>query len=110
MTRLEGEVALVTGSTAGIGKAIALRFAAEGGSVVVTGRDAERGARVVDASDGRATFVATDLGEGGAADALVAATVERFGALSVLVNNAAASEIDGPVADLDDIQWLAILQ
>jgi len=110
MTRLEGEVALVTGSTAGIGKAIALRFAAEGASVVVTGRDAERGARVVDACDGRAAFVAADLGEGGAADALVAATIERFGALSVLVNNAAAGEIDGPVADLDDIQWLAILQ
>jgi NAD(P)-dependent dehydrogenase (short-subunit alcohol dehydrogenase family) len=110
MKRLAGEVALVTGSTAGIGKAIALRFAAEGASVVVTGRDAERGALVASACEGDAAFVRADLSHGGAADALVAATVERFGALTVLVNNAATAEPDGPVADLDDERWLAILQ
>lgn len=110
MTRLAGEVALVTGSTAGIGKAIVRRFAAEGASVVVTGRDAERGELVASSCDGEAVFVRADLSQGGAAEALVAATVERFGGLTVLVNNAATSERDGSVADLDDTQWLAILQ
>ncbi|HEV3226907.1 MAG TPA: SDR family oxidoreductase [Acidimicrobiales bacterium] len=110
MTRLSGEIALVTGSTAGIGRAIAVRFAAEGASVVVTGRDAARGADVVSACDGDAHFVAADLHEHGAADALVATTIARFGGLSVLVNNAATAEPDGPVATLDDGRWRAILE
>ena len=111
VTRLDGEVALVTGSTAGIGKAIAQRFAAEGASVVVTGRDAARGeAAAADCDGGRAAFIAADLSDPGVADDLVAATVDRFGGLTVLVNNAAAAELDGPVATLDDEHWLAILQ
>ena len=109
--RLDGEVALVTGSTAGIGKAIALRFAEEGARVMVTGRDVERGESVVAACGDRAAFTAADLAETDAADALVGATVERFGGLSILVNNAAASGGgDGPVADLADDRWRAILE
>jgi NAD(P)-dependent dehydrogenase (short-subunit alcohol dehydrogenase family) len=108
-TRLAGEVALVTGSTAGIGKAIAQRFALEGASVVVTGRDSARGAAVVSSCEGDAAFVGADLSDPSAADALVAATVERFGALTVLVNNAAGHIGDGPVAELADTNWLAIL-
>ena len=110
MTRLAGEIALVTGSTAGIGKAIAQRFAAEGASVVVTGRDPARGEVVVASCEGTSAFVRADLSDPGAADVLVAATVEQFGGLTVLVNNAATAEPDGPVADLDDERWLAILQ
>lgn len=110
MGRLDGEVALITGSTAGIGKAIAQRFAQEGASVVVTGRDPVRGEGVVAGCGGTAAFVRADLSHARAADELVAATVERFGALTVLVNNAATAEPDGPVAELDDQRWLAILQ
>ena len=58
--RLEGKVALVTGSTSNIGKGVAIAMAAEGASVVVTGRDAARGARVVnliEAAGGHAAFV-----------------------------------------------------
>ena len=109
MTRLAGEVALITGSTAGIGKAIATRFAAEGASVMVTGRDAARGDDVVRACHGRAAFTAADLHDLDAPDVLVAATVERFGGLSILVNNAAAAAADGPAAELTDEQWRAIL-
>ena len=103
--RLEGEVALVTGSTSGIGEAIAIRFAAEGAGVIVTGRDSERGHCVVDVCDGRAAFVRADLVDPETAPVLVASAIERFGSLTILVNNAATSQRDGPVADLDDTAW-----
>jgi NAD(P)-dependent dehydrogenase (short-subunit alcohol dehydrogenase family) len=111
VTRLNGEIALITGSTAGIGKAIAVRFALEGASVMITGRDRARGETVVQACGPTAAFTAADLAEADAPDALVAATVERFGGLSIVVNNAAASGGgDGPVADLADDRWRAILE
>jgi NAD(P)-dependent dehydrogenase (short-subunit alcohol dehydrogenase family) len=109
--RLEGEIALVTGSTAGIGKAVAAAFVAEGARVLVTGRDAERGAVVVDqiaSGGGDAAFVAADLADDGAGAALVDATVSRFGGLTVLVNNAVASTVDdadGPLGELADRAW-----
>jgi NAD(P)-dependent dehydrogenase (short-subunit alcohol dehydrogenase family) len=109
--RLEGEIALVTGSTAGIGKAVAAAFVAEGARVLVTGRDAERGAAVVDqiaSGGGDAAFVAADLADDGAGAALVDATVSRFGGLTVLVNNAVASTVDdadGPLGELADRAW-----
>jgi NAD(P)-dependent dehydrogenase (short-subunit alcohol dehydrogenase family) len=109
--RLEGEIALVTGSTAGIGKAVAAAFAAEGARVLVTGRDEQRGAAVVDQiSDGggQGVFFAADLADAGACEALVDAAVSHFGGLTVLVNNAVASAVDdsdGPVAALTDRAW-----
>jgi len=92
--RLAGRGALVTGSTSGIGRAVALAFAAEGATVVVSGRRAELGAEVVAeirAKGGRAEFVAADLSEGGAAIAAFAeaATAAAGGHIDVLVNNAA---------------------
>jgi len=108
--RLDGEVALVTGSTAGIGVHIARLFASEGARVVVTGRDAERGARVIDGIDGDAVFVPADLAREASAALLVEAAVERFGTLTVLVNNAVdAGTKDGPVTELSDEAWSQIL-
>ena len=92
-TRLENKTALVTGATSNIGRAIAIKFAAEGAHVVVSGRSQERGAEVVDeirAAGGRADFVATDLDGSVQAsnDLAVEATRLLGGRIDVLVNNA----------------------
>src|SRR5262249_55226219 len=78
--------------------------------VIVTGRDGERGRGVVDACGGRAAFVRADLIEPDAAQVLVAAAIERFDALTILVNNAAVSQRDGPVSDLDESAWRTVLE
>ncbi|MEV6637549.1 SDR family oxidoreductase [Actinoplanes sp. NPDC051470] len=91
MTDLAGKTALVTGATAGIGRAVAMRLAENGADVVVHGRDERRGAELVSAiaeRGGRARFVAADLTD--------AADVERLaadaGEVDILVNNAGVYE------------------
>ncbi|SOD72551.1 short-subunit dehydrogenase [Jatrophihabitans sp. GAS493] len=92
-------VAVVTGATSGIGKAAALRLAADGFAVVVHGRDARRGAEVVAAiadGGGQARFVAADLTDASE----IAGFVEQLGDVDVLVNNAGIAWF-GPTSDLD---------
>jgi NAD(P)-dependent dehydrogenase (short-subunit alcohol dehydrogenase family) len=92
MALLSDRVALVTGSTSGIGRGIARRFAALGAKVVVHGRDKAGASQTLEAiagEGGEAAWYAADLADGAACPRLVAFTVERFGALDILVNNAA---------------------
>jgi glucose 1-dehydrogenase len=101
--RLHDEVALVTGSTRGLGRAIARLFAEEGAQVVVTGRSRERGEETVSSlrsAGGSVAFVPADLGDEPQCGALVDAVVEQFGSLTVLVNNAVANVGDGPVTEV----------
>ena len=87
-TRFAGRTALVTGSTGGLGVAIAHALAAEGAAVIVTGRNTERGDAVVTeirASGGEARFVAADLGAG---EAEIRRLAEAAGPVDILVNNA----------------------
>ena len=87
--RLDGKVILVTGSTTGIGRAIAERCAEEGASVMVHGRNRERAREVVAELGETSHAVTAELADPAACERVVEATLERFGRLDGLVNNAA---------------------
>lgn len=87
--RLRDKSILVTGSTTGIGEAIARRCLAEGAHVVLHGREEQRGQAIAGEFPGRAFFVAADLADPAAAPRVIDAAVKRFGKLDGLVNNAA---------------------
>jgi NAD(P)-dependent dehydrogenase (short-subunit alcohol dehydrogenase family) len=96
---LQGQKALVTGSTSGLSRAIALQLARDGAEVIVHGRDAARGAQTVEmirADGGSARFVAADLSD----PANIERLAEETGEIDILVNNAGFSKW-GPTADLD---------
>lgn len=99
--RLEGHVALVTGSTSGIGAATAEAFARAGATVVVTGRRADEGLRVASQIGPGATFIRADITDDAEAIRLVSDTVERFGRIDCLVNNAGSPGHAVSITDLD---------
>ncbi len=118
--RLAEQVALVTGSTSGIGRGIALRLAQEGARVMVTGRRPEWGSETVQAireAGGTAEFCAADLSNGADVQYLVAQTVQTFRGLDILVNNAGlvprradGSSPDGPLHLTDESYWDELYQ
>jgi len=98
-TELSGQTALVTGATSGIGKAAALTLAEHGATVLVHGRDAGRGTRVVEQIEGlggEARFVQADLND----PAAIARLADDVGRIDILVNNAGSSWF-GPSSELD---------
>jgi 3-oxoacyl-[acyl-carrier protein] reductase len=91
MNRLKGKIAVVTGSSSGIGKAIALRFAQEGATVVVAARrfdKCEETVAQIESAGGRALALRTDIADEPQVDRLIAETIRRYGRLDILVNNA----------------------
>ena len=114
MERLKGKVAIVTGSTSGIGIGIAKLFAAEGAKVVVCGRRQEKGQAVVDSivkEGGEAFYHFMDITALESIDALLKDTVEKYGKIDILVNNAANVALkDGRVDELTVDMWDAIFQ
>ncbi|MDD7113877.1 MAG: SDR family NAD(P)-dependent oxidoreductase [Lachnospiraceae bacterium] len=114
MNRLKGKVAIVTGSTSGIGVGIARLFVAEGAKVVVCGRRQEKGQAVVDEitkDGGEASYHFMDMTKIESVEALINDTVEKYGKLDILVNNAANVGLkDGRVDELTLDMWDAIFQ
>lgn len=105
--RVKGKVAIVTGAAMGIGQGIATVLAREGARVVVADVNAEEGARTTEAltrTGGEALFVRTDVGDEGQVRAMVDRSVERFGSLSILVNNAAVG-VYTPVHETSLESW-----
>jgi NAD(P)-dependent dehydrogenase (short-subunit alcohol dehydrogenase family) len=107
---LDGRVALVTGGSSGIGLATAHVLAREGARIVIAARGVERGEealRALEAAGAEAIFVPTDVARADQVEALVAATVGRFGRLDVAVNNAATGEVGmfRPTADYTEEEF-----
>ena len=110
--RLQDQVTLVTGGGRGIGKAIALKYAAEGAKVAISGRtaaDLEATVEEINAQGGEALGVAGDVALEDDVAQMVQATVERFGKLDVLVNNAATNLTNIPITDLTLEQWERVI-
>ena len=104
MGRLEGKVAIVTGSTSGIGIGIAKVYAREGAQVIICGRREARGQEVVDqivAEGGKASYHHMDITQAESIEALMADTAKEYGKIDILVNNAANVALkDGRVDEL----------
>jgi len=111
MKKLEGKVAIVTGSGRGIGQAIALKLASEGAKVVVNDLDAGPADETIGQIQAQGGDAAACLGDVTAADfgtRIVAATLEKFGAIDIIVNNAGYAW-DGVLQKMTDEQWYAML-
>ena len=106
---LAGRVVIVTGGARGIGKAVALRCAAEGASVVIAdieGEGAAQTAAQIEALGGQALAVRTDVSAAESVGAMVAAALDRFGRIDVLVNNAAIVDLARQPSDLiSEQEW-----
>ena len=105
--RLEGKTAIVTGGASGIGRAICELFAEEGAKVVIADIDAENGEEVragIAAAGGEARFVEADVSKEADVQRMVQATVDAYGAVNILSNNAAAF-VFGEVQDISDADW-----
>jgi len=108
---LEGKVAVITGGSRGIGRAIAMRLSAEGAKVVICGRNLEAAEEVVaeiETAGATGMAVAADVSRESEAEALIQASITRFGRLDILVNNAGITK-DGLLVRMKEEDWDTVL-
>ncbi|MBZ0159989.1 3-oxoacyl-[acyl-carrier-protein] reductase [Candidatus Methylomirabilis sp.] len=108
---LEGKVAVITGGSRGIGRAIALRLSAEGAKVAICGRNLEAAREVVaeiEATGGTGMAVAADISQESDADRLIQTSIKCFDRLDILVNNAGITK-DGLLIRMKEEDWDTVL-
>jgi NAD(P)-dependent dehydrogenase (short-subunit alcohol dehydrogenase family) len=114
MARLDGKVALITGAGNGMGRVASVLFAQEGARIVVADWSEDGGAETVaavEAAGGEATFVKVDVAKAEQVEAMVAAAMDRFGALHVLYNNAGIFPADdGGVTETPEPTWDRVME
>ncbi|WP_054370935.1 SDR family NAD(P)-dependent oxidoreductase [Rhodococcus rhodochrous] len=114
--RLDGEVAVITGGSRGIGRAIAELYAARGAEVVICGRNETVGERTAAEIGGSVRFIRADVTCEDEVQALVRSVVAEFGSLTVLVNNAGPTDllhsrdVDGPIGHISLENWRRVLE
>jgi NAD(P)-dependent dehydrogenase (short-subunit alcohol dehydrogenase family) len=107
--RLEGKVAVVTGGASGIGLATARRFVAEGACVMIADLNADALATVEAELGDAVAAVRADVSDEGDVEALVAATVDRFGAVHVAFANAGVGSM-ASIAEVDVADWMRVVE
>jgi glucose 1-dehydrogenase len=110
---LEGKVAVITGSTRGLGRAIAQAYISEGAAVVISGRSEASVTDALEQLDGRRELIsglAADVGDPAQIDALAAHAIRTFGQLDIWVNNAATSSAYGPTIHIPPDNFLRTIQ
>lgn len=112
MIRLDDKVAVVTGGGSGIGRATAILFARAGAKVIVADFVAKGGnetVRIITEAGGDAIFVKTDVSKAADVEKLVSVTVDTYGKLDILCNNAGVCENEGLVAEVQEETWNRII-
>lgn len=105
MTNLTGKTVIITGASRGIGQAAAYEFARAGANVVLCARSGAAIAEIADDIGPRALAVSGNIADPAVAPDLVAQTLNRFGTVDILINNAAALQPIAKMADADVTQW-----
>jgi NAD(P)-dependent dehydrogenase (short-subunit alcohol dehydrogenase family) len=104
--KLKDKVALITGGDSGIGRAVAVLFAREGAKVAIAyleeSKDAEKTRELVEEEGSEALLIPGDIGDKAHAEKAVKETIERFGQLDILINNAAQQWLDQDLTELDE--------